>query len=232
MSIHPMCTSIRTIVQARLAEIRKDLGSKPLIRDMRNLLAGRRHRSSAFVAAAMLRRYRHVYLVNADFMSFPRIELAEYRTLSTDDVPLVRVREEHGKGLIQARDRMIPFLKSGATLVSGDGEPPYPMARDVIQAIAVNGWHILTVDDARCVLEGRDIATSSGGYLTTCNGWLTVVEKDADARGIAESLFPFCEQVVANRAATMVIYTPTLPKPLKLWRLSLRWIMPPLPPVV
>jgi hypothetical protein len=224
------------MIQARRAEIRNDLGGKPVIREMRNLLAGRRHRSPAFVAAAMLQRYPHVYLVNADFMSFPCIELAEYRTLSTDDVPLVRVGEEEGTQLMAGRQaRMIPFLESGATLVAGvarDAELPFATASAVIQAIAVNGWHILTVDDARRVLGGRDITTSNDGYLTRRNGWLTEVEKDADARGIAESLFPFCEQVVATRAAIMVIYTPGLPMPLKLWRLSLKWIMPPLPPIV
>ena len=58
-----------------------------------------------------------------------------------------------------------------------------------------------------------------------------MVENAADRIGIAESLFPFCEQVIATRAGIIVVYTPGLPKPLRLWRLSLRWVMPPLPPV-
>jgi hypothetical protein len=223
------------MIQARLAKIAVDISGMPWVLAIRNVGRGWRHRSSTLVAAVMLQRYPHVYLVNEDFGSFPRIELVEYRTLSTDDAPLVRVGEEYGKELIRAEDRVPPFLEAGATLVAGiagDAEPPFPTASAVIRAIAVNGWHILTVDDARRVLEGRDIVSSNAGYLTLRNGWLTVVEKDADAIGIAESLFPFCEQVVATRAAIMVIYTPGLPRPLKLWRLSLRWIMPPLPPVV
>ncbi|KAH2823337.1 hypothetical protein KXV85_001692, partial [Aspergillus fumigatus] len=117
----------------------------------------------------------------------------------------------------------------GATLVV-NAELPVVTPPDVIHSIAAHGWHILTVDDARRMIEGRDIAASEHGYLTPGNDWLTTTEKNADALQIAESLFPFCEQVVATRTAMMVIYTPGLPKPLRLWRLSLKGIMPSLPP--
>jgi hypothetical protein len=216
-----------------LSGVRKYIDSKPPVRDIGNLIAGWRHCSSASVAAEMLRRYPHCYLVNGDFWSFPRVDLPEYRTLLTDDVPLVRVSRSEFDRLIKGRKAYLPpFQEAGATLVAGDGKQPFTTATTIILAIAKNGWHILTVDDARRVLDGRNIATSKGGYLTTRNGWLTDAEKDADAVGIAESLLPYCEQVVATRAAIIVIYTPGLPRPMKLWRLSLRWIMPPLPPVV
>lgn len=226
-------STLSKMIPVKLAGFAKYVGSKLPIQDIRNLIAGWRHRSSTSVAAEMLRRYPHCYLVNADFGTFPRIELTEYRTLPADDVPLVRVSKKDLNRLIEGRRAYISsFLQAGATLVAGDGELPFPTARFVILDIAKQGWHILTVDDARHVLEDRDVATSKDGYLTTRNGWLTETEKAADAIGIAESLFPFCEQVVATKAAIIVIYTPGLPKPLKLWRLSLKWIMPSLPPVV
>jgi len=233
VSIHRMCTSIGTVVQACIVKTVAAVSRLPWVLAIRNALRGWHHRSATSVAAAMLKRYPHCYVVNEDFLSFPRIDLPEYRTLPTDDVPLVRVSRKDVNRLIKSRAaRMPPFLETGATLVAGDGELPFPTASAIIRAIAADGWHILTVDDARRVLEGRDIATSDGGYLTTRNVWLTVAEKDADAVGITESLFPFCEQVVATKAAVIVIYTPGLPKPLRLWRLSLKWIMPPLPPSV
>ncbi|KQT25081.1 hypothetical protein ASG57_21590 [Bradyrhizobium sp. Leaf396] len=180
----------------------------------------------------MLARYPHCYLVKADYPSLPRIELAEYRTCRFDDVPLIRVSERAAGGLIGGRQAyMTTFLEHGATLVEGDGEMPFATGRDVIRSLVNNGWHFLTVDDARHVLDGREIANTVGAYLTTNGDWLSDVEKDADAIGIAGSLFPFCEQVIASRAAILVIYTPGLPRPLRLWRLSLKWIMPPLPPV-
>jgi hypothetical protein len=226
-------STLSKLVPDKLAGFAKYVGGKLPIQDIRNLIAGWRHRSSTSVAAEMLRRYPHCYLVNGDFGSFPRVGLTEYRTLPADDVPLVRVSANDLNRLVEGRKAYISsFLQDGATLVAGDGELPFPTARSVILGIAEQGWHILTVDDARHILEDRDVATSKDGYLTTRNGWLTETEKDADAKGIAESLFPFCEQVVATRAAIIVIYTPALPKPLKLWRLSLKWIMPSLPPVV
>lgn len=224
--------TIRTIVQARLAEINDDLGNKPLVQAVRNLRRGLRHRNSAKVAAAILARYPHCYLVKADFMGFPGIELAEYRTCLIDDVPLVRVSAQESAELMAGRGaRPIEFWQRGVTLVAGDGVLPLPGATQIIGAVEANGWHILTVDDARRILQGRDMAHSFGACLSTRNTWLTMVENAADRIGIAESLFPFCEQVIASRAAIIVIYTPGLPRPLRLWRLSLKWIMPPLPPV-
>lgn len=224
--------TIRTIVQTRLAEINDDLGNKPLVQAVRNLRRALRHRNTAKAAAAILARYPHCYLINADFMGFPGIELAEYRTCSTDDVPLVRVSEQEGAELMAGRGALaIEFRKRGVTLVAGDGMLSLPAATDIIGAIEANGWRILTVDDARRILKGRDMAHSVGACLSTRNTWLTIVENAADRIGIAESLFPFCEQVIASRVAITVIYTPELPRPLRLWRLSLKWIMPPLPPV-
>ena len=225
---HPLWT----MVQARLAEIDDDLSRKPLVQAVHNLRRGLRHRNANSVAAAMLARYPHCYLVNADFMGFPGIELSEYRTCSTDDVPLVRVSQRDAAKLMARRGAQpIQFLELGATLVTGDGMLPPPAATAIIDGIEANGWHILTVDDARRILQGRDMAYSVGACLSTRNTWLTMVENAADRIGIAESLFPFCEQVIASRAAIIVIYTPGLPRPLRLWRLSLKWIMPPLPPV-
>ena len=224
--------AIRTILQNRLAEISEDLGKRPLVQAVRNLRQGLCHRNAIEVAAAMLARYPHCYLVKADYPSLPRIELVEYRTCRFDDVPLIRVSERAARGLIGGRQAyMTTFLEHGATLVEGDGEMPFATGRDVIRSLVNNGWHFLTVDDARHVLDGREIANTVGAYLTTNGDWLSDVEKDADAIGIAGSLFPFCEQVIASRAAILVIYTPGLPRPLRLWRLSLKWIMPPLPPV-
>lgn len=222
---------IRTIAQARLAEIAASIKETPWAQAIRNVWRARRHRSSRSVAAAMLQRYSCCYFVNADFWSLPRIELAEYRTCSIDDVPLIRVGEKDIVQLIKGRRAYITtFREHGATLVV-NAEVPVVTPPDVIHSIAVHGWHILTVDDARRMIEGRDIAASEHGYLSPGNYWLTTTEKDADALQIAESLFPFCEQVVATRTAMMVIYTPGLPKPLRLWRLSLKGIMPSLPPV-
>lgn len=220
-------------IQARLAKIANDISATPWLQAIRNVRRGWHHRSATSVAAAMLQRYPHCYLVNADFMGFPGIKLSEYRTCSTDDVPLVRVRRQDFDNLTRRHQASAErFQNLGAALVVGDGGLPFPAATAIIAAIEANGWHILTVDDARRVVEGLDMARSVGACLTPHNVWLTMVENGADRIGIAESLFPFCEQVVAARAAIIVIYTPGLPKPLRLWRLSLKRIMPPLPPIV
>lgn len=225
-------TSIWTIVQTRLAEIGASIKEPPWAQAIRNVRRAWRHRSSTAVARAMLHRYPHCYLVNADFMGFPGIGLAEYRTCSTDDLPLVRVCEQDARELMEGCEaRIITFLRVGATLVAGDGELPLPAATAIIGDIEAQGWRILTVDDARRILEGRDMARAVAACLSTRNTWLTMVENVADRIGIAESLFPFCEQVIASRAAIIVVYTPGLPRPLRLWRLSMKWIMPPLPPI-
>lgn len=232
MTFHRVCGAIRTVGQTRLAEIAASIKEMPWLRAIRNVRRAWRHRSSTSVALAMLQRYPCCYFVNAEFSGLPRIELAEYRTRPIDDVPLIRVSKKDVIGLIQGRQAyMSTFLEHGATSVEGDAELPMVTPSDVINGIAADGWRVLTVDDARRVLDGRGIAASEHGYLAPWNGWLTRTEKDADAIQIAESLFPFCEQVVANRAAIMVVYTPGLPRPLRLWRLSLKWIMPPLPPI-
>jgi hypothetical protein len=224
--------AVRTMVRARLTEIGDDLSRSRLVQSVRNLRRGLRHRNAFAVAAAMLDRYPQCYLVNKNFTGFPRIVLAEYRTCQVDDVPLVRVSESDIRDLIEDRRAyMSTFLEHGATLVDGNGETPFATGRDVIRSIVNNGWHILTVDDARHVLDGRGIVNSMRLYLTTADGWLSDVENDADAVGVAESLFPYCEQVIAGRAAIIVMYTPGLPRSLRLWRLSLKGIMPPLPPV-
>lgn len=227
-----MLNRLWTMLQARLAEIEDDLSRKPLVQAIRNLTRGLRHWDGAKVAAAMLARYPHCYLVKADFMGFPGIALAEYRTCTIDDVPLVRVSEREGAELMVGRQAYpIDFQEHGASLVAGDGVLPLPAAMEIIGAIEADGWHILTVDDARRILQGRDMAHAVNACLSTRNAWLTMVENAADRIGIAESLFPFCEQVIATRAAIIVVYTPGLPRPLRLWRLSLKWIMPPLPPI-
>jgi hypothetical protein len=233
MTFRRIYRAIRTIAQTRLAEINDDLGSKPLVQAVRNLRRAQRGRNAVSVAAAILGRYPHCYLVNAEFMGFPYIELSEYRTLSTDDVPLVRIGVRDVVRLTRGGQELcvVKFMEFGSTLVLGDGGQPFPQATTIIDAIETNGWHILTVDDARRILAGRDMALSVGACLSTRNTWLTMVENGADRIGIAESLFPFCEQVIANRAAIIVIYTPGLPRPLRLWRLSLKSVMPPLPPV-
>lgn len=227
-----MLNRLWTMVRVRIAEIKDDLSRKLLVQAIRNLTRGFRHWDGPKVAAAMLARYPHCYLVKADYMGFPGIELAEYRTCSTDDVPLVRVSQSDAAELVVGDEAFwLRFQNLGAALVANGGLLQAPAATAIIESIKAEGWHILTVDDARRILNGRDMARSVGACLSTRNTWLTMVENAADRIGIAESLFPFCEQVVATRAAIIVIYTPGLPKPLKLWRLNLKWIMPPLPPV-
>lgn len=227
-----MLNRLWTMVRARLAEIEDDLSRKLLVQAIRNLTRGLRHRNATKVAAAMLARYPHCYLVKADYMGFPAIELAEYRTCSTDDVPLLRVSESDAADLVVGDEAFwVRFQSLGAALVANHSLLRAPAATAIIESIEAEGWHILTVGDARRILEGREVARSVGACLSPRNTWLTMVENAADRIGIAESLFPFCEQVIATRAAIIVIYTPGLPKPLKLWRLNLKWIMPPLPPV-
>jgi hypothetical protein len=234
MKFHHAFSSILAILQTRLSKISASVKKMPWVCAFHIVRQARRHRSSSTsVALAMLQRYPACYLVNGDYTSLPRIELAEYRVCQVDYVPLIRVRAGEMGELIKGRQAyMTTWENYGATLVQGNGEmPPFATGRDIIRSLANNGWHVLTVDDARRVLEGRDIARSQYGYLTTYNGWLSDVEKDADAIGIAESLFPFCEEVVESQAAVIVVHTPGLPRPLRLWRLELRWIMPPLPPI-
>ena len=224
---------IRTIAQARLAEIAASVQDRPWGQAIRNVRRAWHHwSSSASVARGMLERYPACYLVNQDFYSYPRLNLLEYRTLATDHAPLIRVSGKEFAELIEGRMAdIIAFDQFGATLVESDGALPPQTSRDIILSIAHHGWRVLTVDDAHCLLESRDLAEANRGYLTAQNGWLPEVDRDADGIGIAESLFPFCEQVVESRAAIIVVYTPGLPRPLRLWRLSLRWIMPPLPPI-
>ena len=232
MTLHQTRRAIRTIVQTRLASIAASIKGTPWALAVRNVLRAWGHRSSISVARAMLRRYPCCYFVNADFPSLPRIELAEYRTCPFDDVPLIRAATKDVGRLIEGRQAyMSTFLERGATRVAGNSKVRVPTATKVIYSIKRKGCHVLTVDDARCVLDGRDFAMSECGYLAPSNAWLTDAEAAADAIQIAESLFPFCEQVIATRAAIMVVYTPGLPRPLRLWRLSLWWIMPSLPPV-
>lgn len=232
MTLHRAYNSIRTAVQAGLNRVAVVIRRTPWSAAIRNVREARRHRTSASTARMMLQRYPACYLVNADFRTHPRIELAEYRTCQVDHVPLIRVSRAEVDELIEGRQAYMTTLEEhGATLVEGDGEMPFATGADIVRSIANIGWHVLTVDDAHRVLDGRDIARSQYGYLATYNGWLSDVDRDADAIGIAESLFPFCERVIASRAAAIVVYTPGLPKPLRLWRMSLRWIMPPLPPI-
>lgn len=224
---------IRDAIRKRLAKAAPSIKETPWAQAVSNVRSAWRHRSGASAARVMLQRYSHCYLVNADFMGFPGIELAEYRTCPTDDVPLVRVGVRDVVRLTRGGQEpsVIRFMEFGATLVVGDGAQPFPTATAIIESVEAEGWHILTVDDARRILEGRDMARAGAACLSTRNTWLTMVENAADRIGIAESLFPFCEQVLASRAAIIVVYTPGLPRPLRLWRLSMNWIMPPLPPV-
>jgi hypothetical protein len=232
MTMNQIRDAIRTIAQTRLAEAAASIKETPWAQAVRNVRRAWCSCSSTSVARAMLRRYPHCYLVNADFASYPRVNLLEYRTLPTDHVPLVRVTRTGFVELIRRRRAdILEFEEFGATLVEGDGALRPPTSRDIILSIAHHGWRVLTVDDARCILEARDIAEADGGYLTAKNRWLPEVDRDADGIGIAESLFPFCEQVIETRSAIIVVYTPGLPRPLRLWRLSLKWIMPSLPPV-
>jgi hypothetical protein len=145
-------------------------------------------------------------------------------------VPLVRVLDRDASGLIADRRVLDRFRIFGAALVSDDDVGPLPSAATIVEDLAKTGWYIMTVDDANCILMGRDIRGPQGGCLGYGNTWMTMVENAADRIGIAESLFSVCERIVATRTAAMVAFTPGLPKPFRLWRLSLDGAMPPLPP--
>jgi hypothetical protein len=171
-------------------------------------------------------------MINAAYRDFPHFDFVKYRALSpAGDAPLVRVNERVLLDLEAHRVDSIPeFRKLGATLVRGDGCLPFPAGAAIIATIATTGWHIMTVDDALRILAGRDCSGPEGGFLTNGNGWTSNVQDMADRLKIVSSLFPICERIVATRVAAMVIYLPCLPSPFRLWRRSLKKVMPPLPP--
>lgn len=219
--------TLRATLSWAIASIKK----APWTLAARNVYRGLRHWSASSVASTMLRRNRFVYLVDADFWSTPRVASDAYRPHVGEAVPLVRVNKAFVLGLpAESLVSQVQFCDHGASLARGNVTQVFISASSVICDIAADGWHIMTVGDARRILEGRSMMASEFGYLTRGNDWLTDVEKNADAINITKSLFAFCERVVAERAAILVIYTPGLPTPMRLWRLSLKWIMPPLPP--
>lgn len=203
----------------------------PLIQAGKNVRQALDHRDPLAVAQVIKSRYPRCYLVNADFAGFPHIDFSEYRRIAPrGEVPLVRVLDRDASGLIPDRLVLDRFRVFGAALVSDDDVGPLPSAATIVEDLAKSGWHIMTVDDANCILMGRDIRGPQGGCLAFGNTWMTMVENAADRIGIAESLFSICERIVATRTAAMVVFTPGLPKTFRLWRLSLNGAMPPLPP--
>ena len=232
MTILQHLTALLGTAQTRLAGGANSIQAAPWARAIRNVRQARHHRSSTSVARQMLDRYPHCYLINLGYAGFPGINLAEYRALSTDGgMPLVRVSARDLATFEPCPFAPVTFAAHGVILLAGNRKPPSSHALVVIKAIEETGWHILTIDDACRILEGCDVSKSASVCLTTRGTWITMVENVANRLGIAESLFPICEQVVATRTAVMVVYTPGLPKPMKLWRMSLKGIMPPLPPV-
>jgi hypothetical protein len=204
----------------------------PLIQAGRNLRQALDHRDPLAIARAIMSRYPCCYLINADFPGFPHIDFSEYRSIEPrGGVPLVRVLDRDASGLIPDRRVLDRFRVFGAALVSDNDVRLLPSAATIVEDLAKTGWHIMTVDDANCILMGRDIRGPQGGCLAYGHTWMTMVENAADRIGIAESLFTICERIVATRTAAMVVFTPGLPKSFRLWRLSLDGAMPPLPPV-
>lgn len=219
MTILRHLTALLGTAQMRLTGVANSIQAAPWARAIRNVRQARHHRSSTSVARQMLDRYPYCYLINLGYTGFPGINLAEYRARFTDGMPFVRVSARDLATFEPCPFAPVIFAAHGAILVAGNRKPPSSHALTVIKAIEEIGWRILTIDDARRILEGCDVSKSSV-CLTPRGAWITMVENVADRLGIAESLFPICELVVATRTAVMVVYTPGLPKPMKLWRMS------------
>lgn len=224
-----LVASIRTL----LNESKDELGEWSLPTAIRNVRNGLRHRHPGAIADTIVARYPHCYMLNVSFRDFPRIDFAEYRSLSPNgNVPLVRIHEEVLMTLAPSRVVSLPsFRKVGATLVRGEGVLPLPSGAAVVAAIHSCGWRILTVDDAQRIVIERSNIRPQGGYLSNGQCWISDVEDIAARMKVTEKLFTMCEQVLATRVAVMVIYTPGLPKPFRLWQVSLKATMPPLPPL-
>ncbi|MDB5616727.1 hypothetical protein [Tardiphaga sp.] len=215
-----------------LSEMKDDLGRYALPTAIRNVRNGIRHCCPRAIADTIVARYPHCYMLNASYRDFPRLNFVEYRSLAPNgNVPLVRVNEPVLMALAPHRVDSLPsFREKGATLVRGDGLLPLPSGAAVIAAIQSCGWRILTVDDAQRVLNERSNIRPEGGYLGR-RQWISNVEDIAGRMKVTKSLFAICEDVVATRQAVMVIYTPGLPKPFRLWQVSLKATMPALPPL-
>ena len=200
---------------------------------LHNWKAGSLQCTPVAVAAEIINGYPCCYLMNAAFSGVQFIDFSEYRRLSPEgDVPLVQVYPGDFEALKgDERGDRLRFLAFGATPIRGDGALPLPPATNIVLTIVKEGWWIMTVDDAKRILAARDPSDASAGGLTKNGTWLSTVEIVADKYGLVESLFPICEEVVASRTAAMVIFTPGLPRPFRLWRKSLKGIMPPLPPL-
>ena len=197
----------------------------------RNWMAGLQRCNSVAVAADIISRYPHCYLINSGFVHSPAIAFDEYKRVSPKGAaPMVRVdwNTFDSLGGVRRGDGL-RFHNLGATLAKGDGAMPLPTGALIVRMIAEVGWRILTVDDARCIINSRDTSNPNEIRLNRSNVWVRGVNDEACRHGIAENLFPICEQVVATQTAVMVIFTPGLPRPFRLWRKSLKGIMPPLP---
>ena len=227
-----LLTKLYPKLRKRLEEAKADLLKKRPVRAVHNLQQGLRHCSPAEIVNAIVARYPCCYVINVDHRDFPFIDFVKYRALSpAGDAPLVRVDERVLMDLEAHRVDSLPnFKDDGATLVRGAGCLPLPGGAAIVATIATTGWHIMTVDDAHRILAGRDCAGPEGGFLKNGNGWTSNVQDMADRLKIVSSLFPICERIVATRVAAMVIYLPCLPSPFRLWRRSLKKVMPPLPP--
>ena len=214
MNIIRKSAAIYAALMAAIAAIPKSI---------QNVREARQNRSPTSVARAINQRYPFYYAIDPDWSSF---DLTAYPEHLKDGLPFVRVSLEELRAArvnpgelrwaFEGEERdPIAFKLGGLIPVRGAGALPLPSPADTIHTIKNKGFGILDMNDAQRIIEWFERKTE---------------ENEADYVGIGEILLPFCKGVVAARTAIMVAYTPAFPKPFKLWKLSLKGIMPTLPP--
>ena len=168
-----------------------------------------------------------IVLINKSYFGgFPRLWLREYPAItSRRPASFIRIKPADVEAVLQRHgvDHRFGF---GDMLVIGPRRRARAnlRAEHIVRRLRAAGCWLLTVEDAKTILEGRIAANVHSLSLNLGNRWLTPVEDIAGHAGIDGSLFAFCELTISAGIPCIIAYTPGLPKAFRLWRLSLHHI--------
>lgn len=204
-----------------------------LVKAAINVRRGRRNKNGPAILRELRARDCPVVVVNQDFYNgFPKLSGAEYNAiLCSARACFIRIKPDDARAILEWHDfETIPFDWHGTVAVPRQDDRIAPLrATYILGRLCKDGWRLLTVNDAAAILDGLKVANVDHLFLTKKGHWLTPVAEIAYFAKISSSLFAMCERVVSTGMPTIIVYTPGLPRPFRLWRLSLRKIMAPAP---
>jgi hypothetical protein len=235
-SLSSVLTALKQLEKRRWAEARVDIFHRvPLVRAAVNIRRGLRNQNARAMLSELLRRNCPTILVKGDYEKFPRLDLAQYKVIAASrHVCIIRIAADDAAQVLDwPMDVRLQFAISGIFMIPHDKTIDNGDA-DVAQSLEESlrrGWHLLTVDDAKAILQADNAPKVKHLFLSLKNNWLTPAEEVAHFAGISRSLFGMCEHVVSTGMPTIVVYTPGLPQPFRLWRLNLRKIAVPGPAI-